>query len=326
VSEAPVIIYVPGLLPKPEAEVHRDALLRCLLFGLQQVDTDLAVQLESNTDSFEIIPWTYDFYGEHRDFALDAPSVEALLKQRAATSLDQYEASSLRRRLARWVFLMGDRLPFLIPHIATERMEMHLRDLKRYVNNRNEVAEHTRQILKTSLREARDSGRPILLMAHSMGSVIAYESLWQMSRANREPMQIDLLLTMGSPLGQDYIQKRLKGSDAIGNVRYPDNISNWVNLSAVGDLTAIKPALGIAFREMVQAGLLSDIDDRLVDNWFRLDGVLNTHSEYGYLANSETAAIVSNWWRSVSPGPDSAESRYRYDDCAADLIPFRCWQ
>ena len=56
VSAAPVIIYVPGLLPKPAAEVHRDALLRCLLAGLQQVDTDLAVQLESNTASFEIIP------------------------------------------------------------------------------------------------------------------------------------------------------------------------------------------------------------------------------------------------------------------------------
>jgi len=305
-SEAPVIIYVPGLLPKPEAEVHRDALLRCLLAGLQQIDTDLAVQLESNRDSFEIIPWTYDFYGEHRDFALDAPSVEALVTQRAVTNRDQEEASSLWRRLARWVFLLGDRLPFLIPHIATERMELHLRDLKRYVQNRNEIAEHTRQILKTSLRQARDAGRPILLVAHSMGSVIAYESLWQMSRANREPMQIDLLLTMGSPLGQDYIQKRLKGSDAIGNVRYPNNISRWVNLSAVGDLTAIKPALRSAFRGMLQAGLLADIDDREVDNWFRLDGVLNTHSEYGYLANPETATIVSEWWRSVSSGRGSA--------------------
>jgi hypothetical protein len=299
-SEAPLIIYVPGLLPKPEAGIHRAALLRCLLAELQHIDTDLAAQLESNEDCFEIIPWTYDFYGEHRDFALDAPSVEALIAQRAVTKRDQDEASSLRRRLARWVFLLGDRLPFLIPHIATERMELHLRDLKRYVQNRSEIAEHTRQILKTSLRQARDAKRPILLMAHSMGSVIAYESLWQMSRANREPMQIDLLLTMGSPLGQNYIQKRLKGSDAIGNVRYPDNISSWVNLSAVGDLTAINPALRSGFRGMLQAGLLADIDDRQVENWFRLDGVLNTHSEYGYLANVETAAIVSEWWRSRS--------------------------
>lgn len=298
-SELPIIIYVPGLLPKPEAATHRDALLRCLLAGVQRIDADLAVQLESNEDCFEIIPWTYAFYGEHRDYAVDAASVDALIAQGGATERDKDEASSMRRRLVRWVFLLGDRLPILIPHIATERMELHLRDLRRYIRNQAEIAEHARQILKTSLRRARDAQRPILLMAHSMGSVIAYESLWQMSRANREPMQIELLLTMGSPLGQNYIQKCLKGRDAIGNVRYPDNIRSWANLSAVGDLTAIVPALRRPFKEMLEAALVEDIDDRQIDNWFRLDGVLNTHSEYGYLANSETAAIVSDWWRSV---------------------------
>jgi hypothetical protein len=305
-SAAPLIIYVPGLLPKPEAATHRRVLLRSLLAGMQRIDADLAAQLESDEDCFEIIPWTYDFYGEHRDFALDASSVEALIAQGVVTKRDQNEASSLRRRLARWVFLLGDRLPLLIPHIATERMELHLRDVKRYVQNQGEIAEHTRQILKTALRQAHDAGRPILLMAHSMGSVIAYESLWQMSRANREPMQIDLLLTIGSPLGQNYIQKRLKGNDAIGKVRYPDNIRSWVNLSALGDLTAIKPALRREFQGMLEAAIIEDIDDRQIDNWFRLNGVLNTHSEYGYLANPETAAIVVDWWRSVSPDRDSA--------------------
>lgn len=301
----PVIIYVPGLLPKPEVETHRDALLRCLLAAMQNVDADLATELASHPDCFEVIPWTYDFYGEHRDFALDAPSLEALIAQGEISEQDRDEAYSWRRRLARWVFLLGDRLPFLIPHIATERMELHLRDLKRYVQNVGEVAEHTRQILKVALRKAHDEKRPILLMAHSMGSVIAYESLWQMSRANREPMQVDLLLTMGSPLGQNYIQKRIKGRDAIGSVRFPDNVRSWINLSAVGDLTAIVPALQGPFRGMSQAGLIPAIDDRMIENWFRLDGVLNTHAEYGYLINPATAKIVSEWWKSIS-SPDSA--------------------
>ena len=290
---SPLIIYVPGLLPKPDPVTHRDALLRCLLTGLGPVDPKLAAQLESSADAFEVVSWTYDFYGEHRDFGLDALSVEALIAQTAVTRRDREEASSLRRRLARWIFLLGDRLPFLIPHIATERMELHLRDLNRYIKNRGEAAEHARQILKAVLRQAYAAKRPILLMAHSMGSVIAYDSLWQMSRAHREPMQIDLLLTMGSPLGQDYIRKRLKGNDAIGDVRYPNNIRNWINLSAVGDLTAINPTLKRNFQGMLAASLVEDIDDRQIENWFRLDGVLNTHSEYGYLVNPETAAIVS---------------------------------
>ena len=305
-STDPKIIYVPGLLPKPPEDVHRDALLRCLMSGIERIDGDVAGQIASTETSFEIISWTYDFYGEHRDFALDAPSVDALLAQGAVSRRDMDEATAPRKRLVRWILKLADKLPFLIPHVANERMQLHLRDLRRYTRNRNELAEHTRNILKTALREAREQNRPILLIAHSMGSVIAYEALWQMSRANREPMQVDLLLTMGSPLGQRYIQHRLKGYDAIGSVRYPNNIGRWINLSAQGDMTSLDPTLRSDFGAMLRDKLVSSIDDRMVYNWFRLDGVLNPHAEYGYLANPETASIVTDWWRSVSPGRDSA--------------------
>ena len=305
-SAGPLILYVPGLLPKPDEDTHRAALRRCLLTGVAALQADIAKAIDADGDSFEIISWTYDFYGEHRDFALDAPSVDALLAQGKLAPRDRQEASTPMRRLARWMFTLADKLPVLIPHIATERVRLHLRDLRRYTQNKNELAEHTREMLKVSLRRARDAGRPILLIAHSMGSVIAYESLWQMSRANREAMHIDLFLTMGSPLGQRYIQKLLKGSDAIGVVRYPANIRRWINLSAVGDLTAINPYLQKEFRDMLEAGLVESIDDRIIHNWFRLDGVLNPHAEYGYLVNPETARIVADWWRSVSPAPGSA--------------------
>lgn len=305
-SSIPQIIYVPGLLPKPAEQVHSEALLRCLLAGIERIDSSVAEQLQSTPDSFEIIAWTYDFYGEHRDFALDAASVDALLAQETLSKADRNEATSARKRLVRWILRLADKLPFLIPHVANERMQLHLRDLRRYTKNHNEVAEHTRNILKTSLRKARDADRPILLLAHSMGSVIAYETLWQMSRATREPMYVDLLVTMGSPLGQRYIQRRLKGGDAIGSVRYPNNIKRWINLSAEGDMTAIDPTLRTDFGAMVRDGLVESIVDRKIYSWFRLDGVLNPHAEYGYLINPETAEIVIDWWRSVSSAPDSA--------------------
>ena len=303
---APQIIFVPGLLPKPREETHRDALLRCLLAGVERIDADVAGQLVATQDSFEVVSWTYDFYGEHRDFALDAASVDALVAQGEVTQRDKDEATSWRKRLARGILNLADKLPFLIPHVANERMRLHLRDLRRYLRNRNEVAEHTRNILKTSLRKAHDEQRPILLIAHSMGSVIAYEALWQMSRANREAMRIDLLLTMGSPLGQRYMQRRIKGRDGIGSVRYPNNVHRWINLSAAGDLTAIDPSLQNDFGDMLRDGLVESIDDRRTYNWFRLDGVLNPHAEYGYLINPETAAIVVEWWQSLSSDRNSA--------------------
>ena len=298
--DKPLIIYVPGLLPKPDAQTHRDALLRCLLAGLRRIDERVAGEIEADEHCFDIISWTFDFYGEHRDFALDASAVDAVIAQPAAAQTDIDESTSWRRRLARWLFGLGDLIPFLIPHIASERMQLHLRDLRRYTQNQNEIAEHTRQMLGIALRAALEAKRPVLLLAHSMGSVIAYEALWQMSHSDQEKRDIDLLLTMGSPLGQRYIQRRIQGCNETGASRYPHNIRRWVNLSAVGDLTAIDPTLADDFAAMIKLDLVDSIVDQEVHNYFRVNGELNVHAEYGYLVNAVTAQIVSDWWRSVA--------------------------
>ena len=298
--DKPLILYIPGLLPKPEAETHRDALLRCLLAGVRRVDPDVAGAIAAHTECFDIVSWTYDFYREHRDFALDAASVIDVIEQPGALRLDIHEATSTIRRLGRWLYTLGDWLPFLIPHVANERMELHLRDLRRYTSNDNDIAEHTRQMLKIPLRIASEAERPILLIAHSMGSVIALEALRQTSHDDGPIVAVDQLVTMGSPLGQRYIQNRLEGHEKAGILRWPNNIRHWINLSAVGDLTAIDPVLADDFAPMKDMGLVEDIEDRPCFNYFRLNGHLNVHSEYGYLVNEVTARIVTDWWRSVS--------------------------
>lgn len=299
--DPPLILYVPGLLPKPEAHNHRDALFRCLLAGIRRSDERVALDIAANLHCFDIVSWTYNFYGLHRDIRLDAAAIDAVIDQKEASDRDISEATSWRRRLARRIFMIADFLPFLIPHVANERMELHLRDLQRYLNNENGIADHAREMLKLPLRAATEAKRPVLLLAHSMGSVIAYDSLWQLTQNARDKVPVDLFLTMGSPLGQRFMQKRLKGSDAHAADRYPHGIRRWVNLSAVGDLTALDPTLSNDFAEMVSLGLTDNIEDRVVRNYFRLDGELNVHSEYGYLANDVTASIVADWWRATKP-------------------------
>ncbi len=296
----PRIIYIPGLLPKPDPDTHREALLRCLLAGIRRVDEDVADDIERTAGAFDIVSWTYDFYGEHRDFAIDAAAVDAVIEQEAPSIDDIAEATSWKRKLTRWIYALGDMLPFLIPHVASERMEVHLRDLQRYLRDDNGIAEHSRRMLKVPLSAAIKRGDPVLLIAHSMGSVIAYDALWEMSRSGRDHLRLDLLLTMGSPLGQRFMQKRLKGAGKTGHARYPNNIRRWKNLSAVGDLTALDPYLANDFEEMLELGLLESFEDEITFTHFRLDGVLNVHAEYGYLVNEKTARIVTDWWRSGS--------------------------
>ena len=116
------------------------------------------------------------------------------------------------------------------------------------------------------------------------------------------PVNIDLLLTMGSPLGQRLMQKRIRGHDKSGKDRYPKNIRRWTNLTAVGDLTAIDPWLANDFAEMIELGLVDSIEDERVLNYFRLNGKLNVHAEYGYLVNEKTAHTIAKWWRGHDSG------------------------
>ena len=293
----PLILYIPGLLPKPEPEVHREALLECVIAGLGRVDAAVAEAVSSDPAAFDIVSWTYDFYRSYRDFELDREAVAAVIEQHQPAEQDVAEATALRRRFTRWVYRLGDRMPFLIPHIANERMEVHLRDLRRYLHDDNGIARHTRRMLKLRLRAAEEAGQPVLLIAHSMGSVIAYDSLWELSASGRDHLRLDMLLTMGSPLGQRYMQKRLKGAGKAGYQRYPNNIRRWKNLAAIGDLTALDPVLADDFEEMLELGLLESFEDEFLLTWFRLDGHLNVHAEYGYLVHEKTAHTIAKWWR-----------------------------
>ena len=293
----PLILYIPGLMPKPEAGVHKAALRRCLLAGIERVDTQVATELRDDEHCFDLISWTYDFYREHRDFSLDARSVDVLVEQVDTTEKDIVEAASTTKRVMRWLYRAGDVFPFLIPHLASERVEIHLRDLRRYTRNHNGIGAHTREMLKMPMRAASEVDRPVLLLAHSMGSVIAYDSLWEMSHDGRDDLVLDTFVTMGSPLGQTYVQRRILGHELEGAARYPTNVRRWVNLAAVGDMTAADPVLANDFAQMLELGLVDSIEDIEIFNAFRLDGALNEHAEYGYLINKVTAELVVHWWR-----------------------------
>jgi hypothetical protein len=51
------------------------------------------------------------------------------------------------------------------------------------------------------------------------------------------------------------------------------------------------------FAAMIAEGLIADIDDRSMFNYYHMHGTLNVHAEYGYLVNEVTASIVRDWWR-----------------------------
>lgn len=295
---SPVIVYIPGLKPKPEPQLHREQLLRCLTEGVRRIDPRTAAEI-STGDAFQVVDWTYEFYRMHRDIAQDIADIDLLLTKERASEADLKVATSLRRRFVIWFFQLANALPFVVPGIATDEIEVHLRDFFQYVRNHDGNAQKARDRLKDVLVGAAASGRPTLLLAHSMGSVISWDCLWQLSRDDAA-VPIDQFVTIGSPLGQKIVQRHLLGRKEPAERRYPAGIKHWINIAAIGELTAIDRYLRDDFSGMIRQGLVSDIDDREAFNWYRMHGALNVHAEYGYLVNEVTAQCVYEWWRSAA--------------------------
>lgn len=280
-------------MPKPPDAAHREALAASLAVGLKAIGEPTGPAGEA----FEVYSWTYDFYGERRDYALDEASVDALLANPEASEADIRDASTPGIRFRKALFRIGNALPFLIPHFATDRQRLHVRDLNRYAANRDGSATAIREGLKSRLRAA--AGRPLLLVGHSMGSVICWDALWEAAFDEQAPVEVSLFLTMGSPLGQRYVQQRLLSHGERAIRRFPPGIGRWVNLAAEGDMTSLDQRLANDFACRFPDASLG-IEDYEVVNAFRLDGVLNPHAEYGYLANPVTARLVSAWWDAAS--------------------------
>lgn len=77
--------------------------------------------------------------------------------------------------------------------------------------------------------------RARVVIAHSLGTVIAYEAL----HAHPE-LEVDLLVTLGSPLAlPDAVFHRLQPRPSSGTGQRPANVSRWVNISDNGDPVAI---------------------------------------------------------------------------------------
>jgi len=129
--------------------------------------------------------------------------------------------------------------------------------------------------------EAIQHTAPLVVIAHSLGSVVAYEALW----AHPHP-PIDLLLTVGSPLAMpDIVYHRLNAHE--GARRRPPGVAKWINIADPGDVIAV-PAGGIpaSFHHVT-----ADLTDAI--------GAFSFHQVTNYLRCGATAGILATY---LQPG------------------------
>lgn len=290
------IIFVPGMKPKPPPDLHLHELRRCLAVGLACARPEAARAFMADPSCLTLVSWTHRFYGRYRDLALDSPGIDRILREPEPSAQDLAEIESLERKIRRFVHLLGDSLPLVGRLIARPEMRLTMAEARRYLFDQDGVATDIRSMLETPLTAAWDAGEEVLLIGHSMGSVIAYDTLWELAHVARDPRRVDLFMTLGSPLASRLIRENVRGVGRSGAQRYPTNIRRWENFAAVGEMTALRPRLVRYYGGMVELGLVDSLTDHVdVYNHFRGDIGLNPHKSYGYLIAPQVAGMIADW-------------------------------
>jgi hypothetical protein len=288
------IVFVPGLRPKPPNAVYREVLLQCMLAGLKRYAPAAAAELRAAPQALRVYSWTDEVYGEHRDIELDRAGIDAILEQDLPDAAHLAEIYSFRRRLAQLAHRVGDRIPLLGRLFASERQRTMLSEARSYLRDRDGVGSRTRAGLSELLKARSQERDRLVIVAHSLGSVISYDTLWELSQQGAD-IRVDLLLTIGSPLGTRFVRRLVKGVGEPEATRYPRNIVRWTNISAVGELTALYPRLSEQFGAMKKLGIIDSFEDFVdVPNYFTGPGGLNVHSEYGYAMQAEFARSLAS--------------------------------
>ncbi|MFW2374207.1 MAG: lipase family protein [Gammaproteobacteria bacterium] len=292
------IIFVPGKNPKPAPEQHKALLWRSITEGVKRADPDIIDSLSENKQNFHLADWNYLYYHQYKDSSQDLPWIDALINTHGPTKQDIQQANGFHVKLDRFLFSVADLFPIII-HFLPKTIRMTAEETNRYFYNENNIACDIREKLKNILRPLLANNEKILIIGHSLGSVVSYDTLWELSHLEQLEGKLDFL-TIGSPLGMNYVQHRIMGHAEKGQKRYPSLISHWTNIASVGDVTALDREIHDDFSEMLKLGIIDHLQDHCkgIYNFFKNDQGLNCHRSYGYLVNPAVGKVVADWWKS----------------------------
>lgn len=156
-----------------------------------------------------------------------------------------------------------------VPHLGAATLPLLTRDVDQYLRNPG-----VRDPIESGVRQALQPRVPTVVVAHSLGSVVAYNLL---TRDGEDAQwDIPLLVTLGSPLAIAAIRRRLRP------LRFPPCVGRWFNARDSRDLVALHPLDRDHFDGGREIENTSDIDNPTD----------NRHGIRGYLADANVAQQI----------------------------------
>lgn len=153
-----------------------------------------------------------------------------------------------------------------IPGLDGDMIERVLRDVWIYLERRS-----VRREIDAIVAPVFDTDLPVVCVAHSLGTVVAYHVL-----SGRTTGHVPQLLTVGSPLGLKICRQ------ALSPISHPPVVGHWYNARDKRDVVALYPLDGSTFGITPAIDHHDDVRNR----------TSNAHGISGYMTNAGVAEKV----------------------------------
>lgn len=303
------ILIVHGRDFKPAEESLMDISMAALRAG---VERDYPDQVDALDAVFKDIAYFGDLTnallqarGNHYDESLDVGDRSNALNSlktiapRKRFSIRQYDRlpgkSALREFCADVAAPLLGAIGLTVPLISCVS-----KDFAEYLKGKNDYAAAVRERVRSKLCAMFERGDKVLLMTHGTGCVAAYEVLWQLShdpeyKERYENSKVDAWLTLGAPLGDSHIRRRLLGAKQGSSERFPTNVISWHNVAAEDDYACHDNTLADDFKKMMHHRQVSAVHDYRIYNLAVRYGKSNPHSSVGYYIHPRVTKIIVDW-------------------------------
>src|SRR6516225_6081339 len=227
---ASVIIGIHGLANKPPADEKKEWWKRALIEGLKR-----NCAKTTDTLSFDFVYWADLRYNPPISLEMNP---EPYYPDDGVGSFPAYQTHKWVAVFNEITSVIGKEVNFLDLHTGVDKvgdfvLERELQDLAAYYEDEN-FRRTARQRLLDKLRE--HAGKRIMLIGHSMGSIIAYDVLRIIGRET-PPVSVDHFVTIGSPLGLPHVKTKI----------YEEN--DLVRTPSVVHLARLGRGQGVRFRK-----------------------------------------------------------------------------
>jgi pimeloyl-ACP methyl ester carboxylesterase len=281
-----VIIGIHGLDNKPEASILEASWRESIAEGLSRHGGGRRANVR-----FQLVYWADLMYGEPLDAAsLLEPYVAAEGTgplPRAGLSVRKVTAARMRGGLGRALekvsrVRVGER-------VVSGTVKAKMPDLHFYRNDEQMQKAVQGRLIKR-LRSARRWRRNVMLIAHSMGSIVAYDVLSNAGRVLKS-LEISHFVTVGSPLGLAGLKTVIEGPPCV-----PECVARWSNFSDPKDPVA---SWDTSLSDNYQANSRGvTVSDHLVVNGYvNPAGKSNPHKIFGYLRTPEISDLIAAFVR-----------------------------